>query len=58
MSEREKNQLDGHIINMASPTRMSGNEEEGEREGERGERRRGREGESERGRGSERETEK
>ena len=30
--EREKNQLDGHIINMASPTRMSGRERERERE--------------------------
>ena len=28
----EENQLDGHIINMASPTRMSGNERERGRE--------------------------
>ena len=32
--EEGKNQLDGHIINMASPTRMSGNEREQGREGE------------------------
>ena len=51
--EREKNQLDGHTINMASPTRMSGKKER-EKEEERERKERG-EGEREREKGIEEE---